>query len=72
MENLKIVNMKHFSIRTSHNIIKTYKGFGIVDESGKFFSMNGRTPYILSSRKHQQSVIDSGNWITSGMFVELS
>ena len=72
MKNLKIVNMKNFSIRTSRNITKTYNGFGIVNESGKFFSMDGRTPYVLSCRKYQQSVIDSGNWITSDMFVELS
>lgn len=62
---IKAVNMKNYPIEYENKIIykKIYIGFGIIDtDTNEFFSLDGKKPYVLSTKKVVQSCIDGG-WI---------
>lgn len=56
---IKAVNMKNYRFGKLGNIY--YKGIGMLDtESNTFLSMNGKDPYVLTTKKVIQSCIDGG------------
>ena len=62
---MKAVNMKGYKFSTSGGFKFTISGFGILDEeTGTFASFDGRTPYVLRSKKLIQSCIEAG-WTES-------
>ena len=57
---IKAVNMKSYRFGKYGNI--EYHGFGMLDtETDTFVSFDGRTPYVLATKKIIQSCIDA-NW----------
>ena len=56
---IKAVNMKNYRFGKLANIM--YKGFGMLDtETNSFVSFDGKTPYVLTTKKIIQSCIDGG------------
>ena len=56
---IKVVNMKNYRFGKLGNI--AYTGFGMLDTtSNTFLSFDGKTPYVLRTKKIIQACIDGG------------
>lgn len=67
---IKAVNMEGYKFNKGAAIVH-YVGYGIIDtDTNKFYSADGKKPYVLARKKYIQSCIDGG-WVKPYNMIEL-